>query len=77
MTNIATVLRGFGMFGSFILIPQLVEAPTAAGYGFGASATRAGLLILPGSLAMLAAGPLSGHVGNRFGGKVPLAGGAR
>ena len=28
MTNIATLLTGFGMFGSFILIPQLAEAPT-------------------------------------------------
>ena len=27
MTNIATLLVGFGMFGSFILIPQLAEAP--------------------------------------------------
>ena len=40
MTNIATLLTGFGMFGSFILIPQLAEASTSTGYGFDASATR-------------------------------------
>jgi MFS family permease len=73
MTNIATLLTGFGMFGSFILIPQLAEAPASSGYGFGASATHAGLLMVPGSLTMLLAGPFSGVLGNRFGSKVPLA----
>jgi EmrB/QacA subfamily drug resistance transporter len=73
MTNIATLLTGFGMFGSFILIPQLAEAPASSGYGFGASATHAGLLMVPGSITMLLAGPLSGVLGNRFGSKVPLA----
>ena len=73
MTNIATLLVGFGMFGSFILIPQLAEAPEASGYGFGLDATGAGLLLLPGSLMMLVAGPLSGALGARFGSKFPLA----
>jgi EmrB/QacA subfamily drug resistance transporter len=72
MTNIATLLVGFGMFGSFVLIPTLAEAPTSTGYGFGADATRAGLLLLPGCLAMLALGPLSGIIGTRVGNKVPL-----
>ena len=40
MTNIATLLVGFGMFGSFILIPTLAQAPTSTGYGFGVDATR-------------------------------------
>ncbi|MEA2458365.1 MAG: hypothetical protein QOC95_1337 [Thermoleophilaceae bacterium] len=73
MTNIATLLTGFGMFGSFILIPQLAEAPASTGYGFGASATEAGLLMVPGSVTMLLSGPLSGVLGNRFGSKIPLA----
>ena len=61
MTNIATLLVGFGMFGSFILIPQLAEAPESTGYGFGLSATGAGLLMLPGALVMLVAGPFAGR----------------
>jgi len=73
MTNIATVLVGFGMFGSYVLIPQLAEAPTSTGYGFGLSATSAGLLMLPGAIAMLLVGPLSGIAGARLGNKVPLA----
>ncbi|MFL6139737.1 MAG: MFS transporter [Frankiaceae bacterium] len=72
MTNIATLLVGFGMFGSFILIPTLAESPTSTGYGFGASATHAGLLLLPGSVAMLLLGPMSGIIGSRLGNKVPL-----
>jgi EmrB/QacA subfamily drug resistance transporter len=73
MTNVATLLTGFGMFGSFILIPQLAEAPVSTGYGFGASATEAGLLMVPGALSMLLVGPLSGRIGDRLGSKVPLA----
>ena len=73
MTNLATLLVGFGMFGSFILIPQLAETPEASGYGFGLDATGAGLLLLPGSLMMLVAGPVSGALGSRFGSKFPLA----
>ena len=76
MTNIATLLVGFGMFGSFILIPQLAEAPESTGYGFGLDATGAGLLMLPGALMMLVAGPFSGAARRRFGAKLPLALGA-
>ena len=72
MTNVATLFVGFGMFGSFILIPTLAEAPASTGYGFGLDATRAGLLLLPGCLSMLALGPVSGILGGRVGNKVPL-----
>ncbi|MGW0711642.1 MFS transporter [Streptomyces sp. NPDC002643] len=73
MTNVATLLIGFGMFGVFLLVPQLVQTPTASGYGFGGDATRAGLLMLPGCLMMLVTSPLSGVLTARFNGKVPLA----
>ena len=73
MTNLATLFVGFGMFGSFLLIPQLAEAPEATGYGFALSATGAGLLMLPGSVAMLGAGPLSGRLSGRYTPKLPLA----
>ena len=76
MTNLATLAVGFGMFGSFILIPQLAEAPESTGYGFGLDATGAGLLMLPGALVMLVAGPFSGLLVRRYGGKLPLALGA-
>jgi len=73
VTNLTTVLVGFGMFNSFILIPEIAQAPTSSGYGFGVDATGAGLIMLPGALTMLIAGPLSGSLGNRVGNKIPLA----
>jgi EmrB/QacA subfamily drug resistance transporter len=71
-SNLATVLMGFGMFGSFILIPQFVQAPASAGYGFAEDTTGAGLFLLPSSFVMLAAGPVAGLLANRAGSKLPL-----
>ena len=39
-TNLVALLLGFGMYSSFILLPQYVETPERAGYGFGASVTQ-------------------------------------
>jgi EmrB/QacA subfamily drug resistance transporter len=73
MTNVATLLVGFGMFGAFLLTPQLLEAPTSTSYGFGLDATDAGLIMLPGALIMLVAGPFAGVLVRRRNGKLPLA----
>jgi EmrB/QacA subfamily drug resistance transporter len=70
--NLTGLMVGFGMFGSFILIPQLVQLPPETGYGFGASVTGAGLFLLPSTLAMLIAGPFAGWLGARAGAKIPL-----
>jgi EmrB/QacA subfamily drug resistance transporter len=75
LTNVATMISGFALFSCFVLVPAFVEADPAHGYGFGASATQAGLYLLPSSIAMLFAGPLAGAIGRRFGSKWPLAGG--
>jgi EmrB/QacA subfamily drug resistance transporter len=74
-TNLTGLLIGFGMFGSFIIIPQLVQLPKSTGFGFGASVTEAGLFLLPSTAAMLFAGPIAGVLGNRLGSKVPLVAG--
>jgi EmrB/QacA subfamily drug resistance transporter len=71
-TNISGLLVGFGMFGSFILIPQFVQTSVDAGYGFGASVTEAGLFLLPSAGVMLFAGPVAGWLGSRFGSKLPM-----
>jgi MFS family permease len=71
-TNLTGLLIGFGMFGSFILIPQFVQTPSAAGYGFGVDVTGAGLFMLPSAAIMLVAGPLAGTLAGRVGSKVPL-----
>jgi EmrB/QacA subfamily drug resistance transporter len=75
-TNLVALLIGFGMFGSFILIPQFVQAPAGAGYGFAANVTEAGLFLVPSAGIMLVAGPIAGWLGGRFGSKLPLLIGA-
>jgi EmrB/QacA subfamily drug resistance transporter len=71
-TNLVGFAVGFAMFGSFILIPELVQTPSVAGYGFGATVTASGLFLLPSSVVMFFAGPLSGRLGASHGSKLPL-----
>jgi EmrB/QacA subfamily drug resistance transporter len=72
-TNVVGLTFGFVMYGTFLLIPTLLELPVATGYGFGESVTAAGLFLLPTTLAMLVFGPLSGLLERRYGPKLPLA----
>jgi EmrB/QacA subfamily drug resistance transporter len=71
-TNITALMVGFGMFGSFLLVPKFVEMPESAGFGFGASVTVAGLYLLPSAAVMLVSGPAAGWLGNRLGSRTPL-----
>jgi EmrB/QacA subfamily drug resistance transporter len=81
LTNICALIVGFALFGTFVLLPNFVETPRGlpastarlVDYGFGASATKAGLYLLPSSALMLFAGPAAGLIGRRTGFKWPLA----
>ena len=73
LANLATLCFAGGMFGLFVLTPELGQEPRTTGYGFGLDAAGAGLLLLPGAVAMLVAGPLSSTFGRRVGDRVPLA----
>jgi EmrB/QacA subfamily drug resistance transporter len=75
-TNAVAFLLGFGMYASFILLPELVETPSRVGYGFGASVTEAGLFLVPSTIAMLVVGAQTGRLEKRFGSKPPLLAGA-
>src|ERR671936_961757 len=75
-TNLAALVFGFGMYASFVLVPQFVELPKATGFGFGASVTKAGLFMGPATVGMLLAGPVSGRLSTTVGSKVPLLIGA-
>jgi MFS family permease len=50
------------MFASFLLVPQLAQTPERFGYGFSATVTGSGLLMLPSTLVMLVAGPWAGRL---------------
>lgn len=62
LTNLASIAIGFGMFGTSLLGPQLLQMPAMTGYGLGQSMVMAGLWMAPGGLAMMAASPIAGRV---------------
>ncbi|HEX4691195.1 MAG TPA: MFS transporter [Solirubrobacteraceae bacterium] len=76
ITDLATLLVGFGLFGTFVLIPQIAELPKGGDVGLGLDATEAGLLMAPGGIMMLLIAPIVGRVGERVGSKPPLVAGA-
>ena len=56
-TNAAALLFGAGdVRDLYAFLPGFVQTPSSAGYGFGASVTAAGLLMLPMLIAMFFAG---------------------
>jgi EmrB/QacA subfamily drug resistance transporter len=71
-TDLVGLTFGFVMYGTFLLIPTLLELPASTGYGFGKSVSTAGLFLLPSTLAMLIFGPLSGLLERRYGPKLPM-----
>jgi MFS family permease len=75
-TNAATAFIGFAMFASFVLIPQIAQIPASTGYGLGDTAAVAGLLLMPSTIVMLLAAPISGRIGARRGSRGPLVAGA-
>jgi EmrB/QacA subfamily drug resistance transporter len=83
LTNLIALVSGFAMLGSFVLIPNFVQAPAdlpasvarLVDYGFGVSASKTGLYLLPGALMGLIGGPLAGRLGKLFGWRTPLVAG--
>ena len=75
-TNLVALLFGAAMFAIFAFVPQFVETPASAGYGFGASVTEAGLLLLPMLVSVFVAGLISGRVAGTFSAKAQLATGS-
>lgn len=74
--NLVALLMGFGMYSAFGFLPQFLQTPPSAGYGFGASVTQSGLMMLPSSIGMFILGLASGRLIARFGPKNLLTAGA-
>jgi MFS family permease len=75
--NLVALLFGMGMYSMFAFLPQFLQTPDSiTGYGFGASVTESGLLLLPQTVATFLAGLLSGRLAARFGSKAVLVVGA-
>jgi MFS family permease len=76
LTNLAAVAIGFGMMAQSIVVPQLLELPSATGYGLGQSILAAGLWMAPAGLMMMVFAPVSSTLMRRSGAKHTLMVGA-
>ncbi|GAA4557349.1 MFS transporter [Planotetraspora kaengkrachanensis] len=72
-TNLVALLLGIGLFSVFGFLPAFVQTPPEAGYGFGASVTEAGLLLLPMTVMMFVAGLVSARWVIRLGARTMFA----
>ncbi|MFI2238482.1 MFS transporter [Streptomyces chrestomyceticus] len=80
MTHLAAFMLGANQFIFYVLVPKLAELPNGlppdaarlVTYGFGASVTGAGLIMLPGTLLGLPASSTASRVERRFGPRTPL-----
>jgi len=70
--HVVALAFGFAMFGTFILVPTLLQLPTVLGYGFGKSVSEAGLYLLPTVVAMVVSGVVAGALIRRIGPKIPM-----
>ncbi len=75
-TNLASVLVGFSMYSMSLVLPQLLQAPAATGYGLAQSMVAAGLWMAPGGLVMMALSPVSAGITRRRGPRTSLMVGA-
>lgn len=70
--HVVALAFGFAMFGTFILVPTLLQLPSVLGYGFGKSVTEAGVYLLPTVVAMVITGVVAGALIRRIGPKIPM-----
>ncbi|MFE0028345.1 MFS transporter [Amycolatopsis sp. NPDC059021] len=71
-TNLASILVGFALYAMFLSFPQLLQAPTATGYGLGLTMLVAGLCLMPNGLVMMLLSPVSARLTTRFGARSTL-----
>jgi EmrB/QacA subfamily drug resistance transporter len=67
--NLIALLLGVAMYAFFAFVPEFVQTPSSTGYGFGASVTRSGLIVLPQTLTMFLAGLITARLARRIGGR--------
>ena len=70
--HVVALAFGFAMFGTFILVPTLLQLPAELGYGFGKSVSQSGLFLLPTVVAMVIFGVVAGILIRKIGPKIPM-----
>lgn len=74
--NLVAFLFGVGMYSVLAFLPEFLQTPTSAGYGFGAGIVQSGLFLLPLTVMMFVFGLLSGRIAARFGSKSAVVAGS-
>ncbi|MEU3843369.1 MFS transporter [Streptomyces sp. NPDC028635] len=72
LTNLASIMVGVSFYVVSLVLPQLLQLPTATGYGLGQSMVVAGLCVAPLGLTMMFTAPLYARLSARYGPKVTL-----
>ncbi len=67
--NLVAFLFGVGMYSAMAFLPEFLQTPRRAGYGFGASIIQSGLYLLPLTATMFVFGLLSGKIAAKVGSK--------
>ncbi|GCD90910.1 MFS transporter [Nocardioides sp. LS1] len=75
-TNVVAAFVGFGMFAAFGFLPQFLQTPSAAGYGFDATISESGRLLLPSAVASFAVGFFTARLIHVFGARLVIVTGA-
>jgi MFS family permease len=70
--NVVAGCVGFSMFASFGFLPQLLQTPPEAGYGFGATITESGYLLLPSAVASFLVGFTTSSLIRRLGARAVI-----
>ncbi|MFL4950784.1 MFS transporter [Streptomyces sp. MMS24-I31] len=72
LTNLASIMVGVSFYVVSLVLPQLLQLPTATGYGLGRSMVVAGLCVAPLGLTMMFTAPVYARLSARYGPKVTL-----
>jgi EmrB/QacA subfamily drug resistance transporter len=67
--NLVAFLFGMGMYSVMAFLPEFLQTPKSAGYGFAASIIQSGLFLLPLTVTMFFFGLLSGRIAAAIGSK--------
>ncbi|MGX1130354.1 MFS family permease [Streptomyces glaucescens] len=72
LTNLASIMVGVSFYVVSLVLPQLLQLPSATGYGLGQSMVVAGLCVAPLGLTMMFTAPVYARLSAKYGPKVTL-----
>ncbi|MFI7667376.1 MFS transporter [Nocardia sp. NPDC049526] len=72
LTNAASVVVGIAMYSQSLVMPQLLQLPTATGYGLGQSMMAMGLWMAPAGVVMMLISPVGAKLSAARGPKFTL-----